>query len=249
MTGSLVYGRHAVEALVRRDIAGVLELWVLDGRRDALVESVLALAGEAGIALHQVPRRTLDALVGGARHQGLIARYRGHGSSSATSLGDLLSGLVEPALLLVLDGVEDPHNLGACLRSADAAGVHAVVVPRSRTCGLTPAVRKVASGAAESIVLLEVANLARALRELRDSGVRVVGTSGETGLSLFEADLTGHLALVMGAEQGGLRRLTREHCDLLVRIPMSGSVESLNLSVAAGVCLFEARRQRTTPVC
>jgi len=144
----------------------------------------------------------------------------------------------------VLDGVEDPHNLGACLRSADAAGVHGVIVPRSRTCGLTAAVRKVACGAAETVPLLEVANLARSMRELQESGVRLVGTAADAEHPLYEADLTGHLALVLGAEQSGLRRLTREHCDQLVRIPMAGNVESLNVSVAAAVCLFEARRQR-----
>ena len=244
MDADLVYGRHAVESVMRRDLAGVRELWVQDGRRDKAAERLVGLAQSAGIAVHRVPRRTLDAMLAEAVHQGVVARYRRATTATVTTIAELLAAISDSALLLVLDGVEDPHNLGACLRTADAVGVQGVIVPRSRTCGLTAAVRKVACGAAETVPLLEVANLARSMRELQESGVRLVGTAADAEHPLYEADLTGHLALVLGAEQSGLRRLTREHCDQLVRIPMAGNVESLNVSVAAAVCLFEARRQR-----
>ncbi len=244
MNPDLVYGRHAVEAVMRRDLPGVRELWLQDGRRDAGSERLAGLANSAGIAVHRVPRRTLDAMLGGARHQGLVARYQRNITNTVTSIAELLAAVAEPALLLVLDGVEDPHNLGACLRSADAAGVQGVIVPRSRTCGMTAAVRKVACGAAETVPLLEVSNLARSLRELQECGVRIVGTVADADSSLFEVELDGHVAIVVGSEGAGLRRLTREHCDVLVRIPMVGTVSSLNVSVAAAVCLFEVRRQR-----
>ena len=151
-------------------------------------------------------------------------------------------------MVLVLDGVQDPHNLGACLRTADAVGVHAVVTPKDRACGVTPVVRKVASGAAESVPVFQVTNLARVLRELKERGLWLVGMAGEGAADLFEVDLTGPLALVLGAEEKGLRRLTRETCDVLARLSMHGAVSSLNVSVAAGVCLYEARRQRTSRV-
>jgi 23S rRNA (guanosine2251-2'-O)-methyltransferase len=162
----------------------------------------------------------------------------------AGSLNEVLDDLAEPAFLLILDGVQDPHNLGACLRVADAMGVHAIVAPKDRATGLTPTVHKVASGAAESVPFIPVTNLARTLRELKDKGIWVVGAAGGEGASLFEAKLSGPLALVLGSEDEGLRRLTRETCDELISIPMLGQVESLNVSVAAGICLYEARRQR-----
>lgn len=229
---------------MRRDLPGVRELWIQDGARDTSRERLAALAQSAGITVHRVPRRTLDAMLGEARHQGVVARYRRDSTATVTTIAELLGSLSEPALLLVLDGVEDPHNLGACLRSADAAGAQGVIVPRSRTCGLTAAVRKVACGAAETVPLLEVPNLARGLRELQESGVCIIGTAADAPASVYQADLSDHLALVLGGEQSGLRRLTREHCDQLVRIPMRGTVSSLNVSVSAAVCLFEARRQR-----
>ena len=215
-----------------------------EGGRDRVRDRLAGLAQSAGIAVHRVPRRTLDAMLGEARHQGVVARYRRNATATVTTVAELLASLDQPALLLVLDGVEDPHNLGACLRSADAAGAQGVIVPRSRTCGLTPAVRKVACGAAETVPLLEVPNLARTLRDLQESGVRIVGTAADAQAALYEADLSDHVALVLGGEESGLRRLPREHCDLLVRIPMRGTVESLNVSVSAAVCLFEALRQR-----
>ena len=183
-------------------------------------------------------------MVDGARHQGIVIRCKALRTDVPVDIDDLLMQLDDSPFLLVLDCVQDPHNLGACLRTAAAVGVHAVVVPGHDSARLTPVVRKVASGAAESIPLIRVANLVRTLRVLRQRGVVIVGTALDAANSLYEMDLTGPLALVLGGESRGLRRLTREHCDWLLRIPMIGSVESLNVSVAAGVCLFEALRQR-----
>jgi 23S rRNA (guanosine2251-2'-O)-methyltransferase len=240
-----VFGIHAVSALLEQSPERVAALWVLKSRRDDRLERVVAAARRAGVRTHEADRAVLDGLAEGGRHQGVVAEYVG----DAPPLGEpdleaLLDRVEGPPLLLVLDGVQDPHNLGACLRTADAAGVHAVVVPRDRAVGLTPAARKVASGAAESVPLVQVTNLARSLRTLEERGVRVVGSADDAGVSVFDADLTGPLALVLGAEGGGLRRLTREACAGLVRIPMAGRVESLNVSVAAGVLLYEAVRQR-----
>lgn len=199
--------------------------------------------------LSPVPRQELDRLAGngpdGLRHQGVLARMQAPAPGNESDLLELLTGLETPPLLLVLDGVQDPRNLGACLRSADAAGVHAVVVPRDRAAELTAVARKTAAGAAESVPLFVVTNLARCLRELRSAGVWLVGLAGEAETDLYQARLTGPLAMVLGAEGSGLRRLTREHCDELLRIPMAGSVESLNVSAATAVCLFEALRQRS----
>jgi 23S rRNA (guanosine2251-2'-O)-methyltransferase len=205
----------------------------------------LAEARRLGVTVSESDRETLDRLAAGANHQGVVARTATPSARHEADLDELLAGLNRPPLLLVLDGVTDPHNLGACLRTADAAGVHAVLAPRDKSVGLTPVVCKVASGAAESVPLVQVTNLARTLRHLQQSfGVFLVGTDGASERSLYEADLTGPLGLVMGAEGAGMRRLTREHCDLLVALPMLGSVESLNVSVATGVCLYEALRQR-----
>ncbi|MCK9531393.1 MAG: 23S rRNA (guanosine(2251)-2'-O)-methyltransferase RlmB [Gammaproteobacteria bacterium] len=240
---ALVYGLHAVESVLRTP-GRVREAWLDEGRRDQRLRGLAAQLQDAGVPHAWVRRERLDELACGERHQGAVARVRPAQSLNESHLEQLLVQLQEPAFLLVLDGVQDPHNLGACLRSADAAGVHAVIAPRDRACGLTATVRKVAVGAAETVPFVQVTNLARTLRMLRDNGVRIVGTAGETETSLFQADLTGPLALVLGAEEKGLRRLTREHCDQLVRIPMRGSVESLNVSVATGISLFEALRQR-----
>jgi 23S rRNA (guanosine2251-2'-O)-methyltransferase len=191
-----------------------------------------------------VPRPTLDRLCEGAAHQGVVARVRARAALREPDLESLLDGLAEPPLLLVLDGVQDPHNVGACLRCADATGTHAVIVPRDRAAGLTPTVRKVSSGASESVPFVQVTNLARTLEALGERGIRRVGADEAAGAELFDTDLGGPLALVLGAEGRGLRRLTRERCDLLVRLPMLGAVESLNVSVAAGVCLYFARAGR-----
>ncbi len=245
MTGpALVYGLHAVQALLERAARQVQRVWYQDSRGDARLERILVLARGARIPLAAVPRAQLDVLARGGRHQGVVAATHVSAPAPDSGLPALLSGLDEPALLLVLDGVQDPHNLGACLRCADAAGAHAVIVPRDRAAGLGPAVRKAAAGAAESVPFLQVTNLARALRELQGAGLWIVGTAGEAQDTVYTTDLRGAVALVLGGEEKGLRRLTREHCDLLVRIPMHGTVASLNVSVAAGIALFEARRQR-----
>jgi predicted rRNA methylase len=240
----LIYGQHAVRAALKYDPTHIVEVWLerrrADPRTQRLVDGLQALS----VPLHQVGKRQLDELVGGESHQGVVVRYAGPSPQGEQALAHYLDELQVPPLLLILDQVQDPHNLGACLRTADAAGVHALIAPRDRAVGLTPAVHKVASGAAGRLPFFQVTNLARTLRDLRERGIWLVGAAGEAEQELYEADLTGPLGLVMGAEESGLRRLTREHCDALVRIPMLGGVESLNVSVAAGVLLYEAVRQR-----
>jgi len=245
-SGQLVGGLHAVRTALRHGAAGVERLWVDQRRlRDARLRPLLDLARGAGVEVRRADRAELDVLLPGVNHQGAVARVRGPAGRDESALLELLAGLAEPPFLLVLDGVQDPHNLGACLRGADAAGVHAVIAPKDRSAGLTPTACKVASGAAERLPFVQVTNLARTLGRLKEAlDLRVVGTAGDADDTLFSADLTGGLALVMGGEEKGLRRLTREACDLLVHLPMRGCVESLNVSVAAGVCLFEALRQR-----
>lgn len=240
-----VFGLHAVRSLLERTPGQVRQLWVQDSRHDDKIQSLVSLAGSVGVRVETRPRRDLDELSGQGRHQGVVAEVEA--ASVELREADLLSyveALEEPPFLLILDGVQDPHNLGACLRSADAAGVHAVIVPRDRSVGLTPVVRKVACGAAETVPLVTVTNLARTLRALRDAGVWLYGAAGEAGESLYHMRLTGPVGLILGGEGKGLRRLTREHCDALFAIPMAGTVESLNVSVATGIALFEARRQR-----
>jgi len=243
-----VCGLHAVESLLKTRPGAVGELLVAAGRDDRRLEELLERAAAGGITVSRLSRRELDQLLPGSRHQGVIARL---GSTTAAlkeaDIQSFLAGLDHAPLLLVLDGVQDPHNLGACLRTADAAGVDALVVPRDRAAGMTPTVRKVASGAAETVPVFTVTNLARALRALKEEGVWLYGASDTADSSLYEADFSGPLALVLGSEGTGLRRLTRELCDFQVAIPMAGSVTSLNVSVAAGVLLYEARRQREHP--
>lgn len=239
----LVYGLHTVTALLEEG-GRVHVLWMLDSRHDDRLAKIAVLAEKGGIKLNRVPRAELDRLTGGARHQGIAAQVEGVELRDEGGLFPLLDRLRQPPFLLVLDGVQDPHNLGACLRSADAAGVHAVIAPKDRSAGLTAVARKVASGAAETTPFFQVTNLARTLRKLKERNVWLVGFAGEADQSLYELDLKGPLAVVMGAEGEGMRRLTKEHCDFLAKIPMVGSVESLNVSVATGVALFEARRQR-----
>lgn len=242
---SRVYGLHAVEALLKNSPDSVNALYVMDGRRDERLNALLKLAKTVGITAVVLPKKELDAKSDGGRHQGVMAEVSGEAPRlNENDLVDYLTGLSEPAFVLVLDGVTDPHNLGACLRSADAAGVQVVVAPKDRSAGLTPVARKVACGAAEAVPFVQVTNLARTLRELKEAGIWIVGTAGEATDTIHQADLRGPLALVMGAEGSGMRRLTKEHCDSLVKIPMVGTVESLNVSVATGVCLFEALRQR-----
>ncbi|MEN8176664.1 MAG: 23S rRNA (guanosine(2251)-2'-O)-methyltransferase RlmB [Pseudomonadota bacterium] len=240
-----VGGLHSARSVLRHGAEQIEEAWVDAGRRDRRLRALVADLRRAGVPIRETDRETLDRRLPATNHQGIILRARAPAALNETHLDELLQTLDEPPFLLVLDGVQDPHNLGACLRTADAAGVHAVIAPRDRSCGLTPTVAKVASGAAGHIPFIQVTNLARTLVHLGKAfGIWVIGTAGESGGPLYDADLRGPLALVMGAEGEGLRRLTRERCDLLVSIPMWGEVESLNVSVATGICLFEARRQR-----
>ena len=238
-----IFGFHAVLARLRAQPASVIEILLDESRNDARVRDVVAAAERAGAVLHRVPAKRLDGFYGGGRHQGVVARVAA--ADVRASLDDLLDALDEPPLLLVLDGVTDPHNLGACLRVADAAGVHAVVAPKDRSAGLSATVMKVASGAADTVPFFPVTNLARTLNELKERSIWIVGTDGEAPQDLYAAELPTALAWVMGSEGEGMRRLTRETCDLLVRIPMLGQVESLNVSVAAGLCVYESRRRRT----
>ncbi|HEY0719747.1 MAG TPA: 23S rRNA (guanosine(2251)-2'-O)-methyltransferase RlmB [Gammaproteobacteria bacterium] len=243
---SRLYGLHAVQTVLTQSPERIVTLWLDTARQDQRLLQLAELAKKAKVAVTWSERKALDRLAEEGRHQGAVAELRGGEPRSEAFLEELLTTLQVPPFLLVLDGVTDPHNLGACLRTADAAGVHAVIAPRDRACGLNATVRKVASGAAETVPFVQVTNLARTLRMLRDNGVWVVGTAleGASG-SLYQGRLTGPLALALGAEGQGLRRLTRENCDELVYIPMYGLVESLNVSVATGVALFEAVRQRT----
>jgi 23S rRNA (guanosine2251-2'-O)-methyltransferase len=240
------FGLHSVARLLAVNPHHVRAISVTAGRHDRRLAALITAAESRGIPVQQLSARELDQWLPGARHQGVIATLAPPSAEQPREqdLPAFLSGLAAPAFLLVLDGVQDPHNLGACLRTADAAGVQAVIVPRDRAAGITPVVRKVACGAAETVPVFTVTNLARCLRSLKQAGVWIYGASDDAGTVLYEADLRGPLALVLGGEGKGLRRLTRELCDGLVAIPMAGRVESLNVSVAAGVLLFEARRQR-----
>jgi 23S rRNA (guanosine2251-2'-O)-methyltransferase len=238
----LIHGFHAVAARLRQRPEGVREIYLLDSRRDGRARDLVRLAEAAAVRVIAADARRLEGLVAHGRHQGVVARVSA--AMPQLRLDELLDDLAEPALLLVLDGVQDPHNLGACLRVAEAAGAHAVVAPRDRAVGLTASAIKVASGAAEALPYIIVTNLARTLRELKDKGVWTVGAEAGAPRPLYAVDMKGPLAWVLGAEGTGLRRLTRETCDETARIPMRGGAESLNVSVASGICLFEARRQR-----
>jgi 23S rRNA (guanosine2251-2'-O)-methyltransferase len=240
----VVFGFHAVLARLRADPASVLEIYLDETRNDARARDLAAVAERAKVHLMRVPTRRMDGFYGGGRHQGVVARIEVRKASD--SLAEILEGVEQP-LLLVLDGVTDPHNLGACLRVANGAGAHAVLAPKDRAVGVTPTVSKVASGAAESTPYLMVTNLARALSELKERNIWIVGADERAEKTLYEADLPESIAWVLGAEGEGMRRLTRESCDLLVRIPMRGEVESLNVSVSAGVCLYESARRRRAP--
>ncbi len=254
-----VFGLHAVQALLKTSPKRVLELHLLTGRSDQRLQEVVAAAEQFRIGIIPATRQQLDEMagVGDSRedadhegnHQGVIARCRPAEAQDETYLFKLLESLAakgEDPFLLVLDGVTDPHNLGACIRTAEAAGCHAVISPKDNSVGLNPTVRKVACGAAEVLPFIGVTNLSRTLKKLQDAGIWTTGTAGEADKSVYEADMKGPMALIMGAEGQGMRRLTREHCDHLINIPMGGTVSSLNVSVATGVCLFEAVRQRNS---
>lgn len=243
---SWIYGLHAVEAILNKEPERVLELQAMESRDDARLNAVIKLARQSGATVAWRDRAALDKLAEGGRHQGIMARIRSNMPGTDNDLADLLERLGGPPFLLILDGVTDPHNLGACLRTAEAAGMHAVIAPRDKASSLTPVVRKVACGAAELIPFYQVTNLARTMRDLQEAGVWLVGTSlGDGAKPFYDLDLRGPLAIVMGAEGSGLRRLTEEHCDHLAYIPMLGDTESLNVSVATGVAVFEAVRQRS----
>jgi 23S rRNA (guanosine2251-2'-O)-methyltransferase len=233
-----------VQAALDVPVSRVKEIWLAADRQDQRVEQVLSAARAQGVVVHQVERDTVDKFAPAVQHQGCAARCRPLESLDDKGLLNLIENLNEPAFLLILDGVQDPHNLGACLRTAEAAGVHAVVAPKDRASGLTASAVKISSGAAERVPFAQVTNIARLMKDLQQMGVWLVGTSGEADTTLFEADLKGPLAIILGAEGKGIRRLTRDNCDQVMLIPMQGETESLNVSVAAGVCLFEAYRQR-----
>ncbi|MEH6558331.1 MAG: 23S rRNA (guanosine(2251)-2'-O)-methyltransferase RlmB [Oceanicoccus sp.] len=238
-----VFGIHAVEALLQRQSNRVEELWLQQGRNDKRINELQLHAQQVGVKCKTVPREELDKQVEG-RHQGVVALTKPAQTLRDRDLKEMLESLDHAPLLLILDGVTDPHNLGACLRTADAAGVDAVIAPKDNSAPLNATVRKVACGAAEMVPYIQVTNLARTMKDLQDRGIWITGTAGEAEQSVYQANLTGPVALVMGAEGKGMRRLTRENCDYLVNLPMAGSVSSLNVSVATGVCLFEAVRQR-----
>lgn len=240
----LIHGFHAVVSLLRQNAGSVREIYIDGARHDARARDLVALAQQRGVRVLQVDADRLDGMTGNARHQGVAAHVEA--ARMPTHIDDVLENLREPALLLILDGVTDPHNLGACLRVADAMGAHAVIAPKDRAVGLNATVAKVASGAAETVPYVVVTNLARTLRELKEREIWLYGADASGEADLYSTKFSGAVGWVFGAEGQGLRRLTREHCDVLVRIPMYGAVESLNVSVAAGICLAETRRQSAT---
>ncbi len=241
-----IFGLHSVEALLKNQSQRITCVSVLEGRHDPRVEAIIELAKQNQIKIELSSRQELDRLSQQANHQGVIAHCQKAKNYSERDLEKMLEKIAKP-FLLILDGVQDPHNLGACLRSADAAGVHAVIAPKDKAVGLTATVSKVASGAAETVPFIQVTNLARTLQFLKEKNVWLFGAAAEAEKTLYQADLTGSIALVLGAEGKGLRRLTRESCDVLLKVPMQGSVSSLNVSVATGIFLFEAVRQRGVP--
>lgn len=239
------YGIHAVDVILRRSPQRIISLSIQSDRNDKRIQGLLSLAQNQGVAIERVTKADLDEMIS-ERHQGVIAVIKPRRADGGVTERDLSSYLkdIDCPLVLVLDGVTDPHNLGACLRSADAAGVAAVIVPKDNSAELNAVARKVASGAADIIPLVRVTNLARTLRSLKELGIWIVGTTGEADTLVYDQDLSIPTALVMGAEGPGMRRLTTEACDFLVKLPMAGDVSSLNVSVATGICLFEAVRQR-----
>lgn len=239
----IIFGFHSVESIIRNDPVNILQLMVEKNRHDKRITQLVNYAESQGISVEYLKKTDLQKQADSHKTQGVAVRYKSSAKVEGKSLEDIMQK--ENVFLLVLDGVTDPHNLGACLRTADAAGVDAVIVPKDRAAGLTPTARKVACGAAESMAFFQVTNLARTLKQLHENETWIVGTAGEAENNLYDIELTGKLALIMGAEEKGLRRLTRESCDQLVKMPMLGQVESLNVSVATGVCLFEAVRQRS----
>ena len=239
----IIYGIHSVRILLDVSPQSVLNLYVQVNRKDQRLQSLIKKAEKLGISIIRVSYHKLDALAG-EKHQGIVVECRYFDSFNEKSLIDILKNRKSPALLLILDGVKDPHNLGASLRSADAFGVQMVIAPKDRAVEITPTVRKVACGAAQTIPFIRVTNLYRTLLNLQREGIWIVGTAAEAALPIQKVDLTGDIAIVLGSEGKGMRRLTMERCDFLAKIPLDGIVESLNISVACGICLYEAKRQR-----
>jgi 23S rRNA (guanosine2251-2'-O)-methyltransferase len=238
---NLIYGIHAVQAILTRSPGSIQRIYVLAGKQNPRLEALVDEAVGHRLLVTELSRDELDKMAKGGVHQGIVATVSVESAPMVTL--DTLFERTEKLFLLVLDGIQDPHNLGACLRVADAAGVDAIIAPKDHAVSLTPTVRKVACGAAETVPYIQVTNLARTLKEIQERGIWVYGAAGEAEETLYEKALERPLAIVMGAEGKGLRRLTREHCDFLVKIPMRGSVDSLNVSVAAGICCFEVVRQ------
>jgi 23S rRNA (guanosine2251-2'-O)-methyltransferase len=242
MKSKLIFGFHAVTARLRHEASSVEEIYIDAGRHDRRMQDLLRAAEGAKVRIIPADDKRLDGMVGTRRHQGVVAKAGE--LSLARNLDELLDMVEGPPLLLILDGITDPHNLGACLRVADGAGAHAVIAPKDRAVGLNATAAKVASGAADTVPYITVTNLARTLRELKERDIWLIGMTDDAEQTIYQPDLSGPAALVMGSEGEGMRRLTRETCDVLASIPMFGSVESLNVSVASGVVLYEARRQR-----
>lgn len=241
----MIYGIHAMQGMLARSPERILDVYLLKNRDDKRLNNVIEELESLGIAIKLVDRKWLDEQSANGVHQGIMAKIKEGRSYHENDLPNLLSQKPEP-FILILDGITDPHNLGACIRSADAAGVDLIIVPKDKSAPLNAIAKKVACGAAESVPVIRVTNLARTLRMLKDEHqIWIVGAAGEADHSLYQSNLTGKLAIVMGAEGEGMRRLTKEHCDELVSIPMSGFVSSLNVSVATGICLFESVRQKS----
>jgi len=242
MKSKLIFGFHAVTARLRHESSSVEEIYIDAERHDRRMQDLIRVAKDANVRIIHYDDQRLSSMVGTRRHQGVVCKAGA--LSLARNLDELLDAIEGPPLLLILDGVTDPHNLGACLRVADGAGAHAVIAPKDRAVGLNATAEKVASGAAETVPYITVTNLARTMRELKERDIWLIGTTDDADKSLYQAEFSGPVGIVMGSEGEGMRRLTRENCDVLVSIPMLGSVESLNVSVASGICLYEAQRQR-----
>lgn len=245
--GQYIFGIHAVEAAIQHSPKQILQAWIADTRHDQQFAGMVKSLKQLGVTVHTASSKELDQHANDGNHQGIVLKVRLPQERDEAALKHAIAQSDALPFYLVLDQVTDPHNLGACLRSADAAGVHGVIVPKDNACRLNATVCKVASGAAERVPLYRVTNLSRTLRWMKDAGIWLVGAAGESDQVVYDLDLTGALAVVMGAEGSGLRRLTREQCDHLVKIPMPGQAESLNVSVATGVLLFEAVRQKRSP--
>lgn len=238
----IIYGVHAVESALFNDGSNVVQAWLEPSKQDKRLQKIIELLKDNNVAIEFCDKKTLEKKAKTSRHQGVVIRYKSAGLYTEKELDQFLNK--DNLLVLALDGITDPHNFGACLRTADAVGVDVVLIPKDKAVGVTPVVRKVASGAVETVPVVQVTNLVRSLKKCQDAGVWVYGAAGETDQSIYDTDLKGKVAIVMGAEEKGLRRLTRETCDVLFRIPMQGKVESLNVSVATAVILYEAVRQR-----